>query len=82
MGNVQAERSWKQYWWSAEKLYGRTGSGGVGAGHLAKVEGKQFEAANLRAQVRIACGYEVVKRFTGNGEIRGLDGEQGGINAR
>ena len=69
MGNVQVETSWRQYWWSAEKLYGRTGSGGVNAGCVDRLEGKQFEAAKLRAQVRIACGYELVKHFAGNGEI-------------
>jgi hypothetical protein len=69
MGNVQAERSWKQHWWSAEKLHGRTGSDGINAAREEWEEGKQFEAAKQRAQVRIACGYELVKRFAGNGEI-------------
>jgi len=45
MGNVQAERSWKQYWWSAEKLHGRTRPSGVNVGNVDRVEGKQFEAA-------------------------------------
>jgi len=45
MGNVQAETSWRPYWRSTEKLHGRARSGGVSAGYLAKVEGKQFEPA-------------------------------------
>jgi len=69
MGNLQSEERWPQSGRNTEQLLGRTGSVGVNAGHKDREEGKQFEAAKWRAQDRIARGYELVKRFAGNGEI-------------
>ena len=69
MENFQAGGRWTQGGRIAEKLPGRKGSGGVNPGHVDKEEGKQFEAAKWRAQGRIARGYELAKRFAGNGEI-------------
>ena len=69
MENFQAEGKWTQGGRSAGKLPGRTGSGGINAGHGDREKRKRFEAAKWRAQGRIARGCELVKRFAGNGEI-------------